>query len=120
MFDDVDARRDPHAAVARVFESLDRWFRTRAFRGCALTNAVAENGETIVFAGTITARHKRAILDWFRVAAEAAGAHDPAALSEQLMLLFDGALTSARTRRQLDAASHAAAAAKLLFAAHGR
>jgi AcrR family transcriptional regulator len=109
----------PARRLLAVFDELERWFRTRSFRGCALTNAVAEKGETVVVAGRITLRHKRALRDWFVATCAAAGCSAPADLGEQLMVLFDGALTSATTRREPKAASHARAAAATLLRAHG-
>jgi len=106
-------------AILAVFSALERWFCTREFRGCALTNAVGERGETIVVAGPITRRHKLAICDWFVTTSRAAGAGDPVALGEMLMLLFDGALTSATTRRSPESAVRARSAAELLMIAHG-
>jgi AcrR family transcriptional regulator len=106
-------------SILAVFDALERWFRTREFRGCALTNAVGENGETVVVAGPITQRHKRAILAWFDGRARDARVDEHAQLAEQLMLLFDGALTSARTRRDAGVAKHAREAARRLLASYG-
>ena len=107
------------SAILAVFSALERWFRTRQFRGCALTNAVGECGDTVVVAGPITRRHKLAICEWFVTTSRAAGAKDPVALGEMLMLLFDGALTSATTRRSPAGALRAREAAAVLIRAHG-
>jgi hypothetical protein len=102
-----------------VFGSLEAWFRTKEFRGCAFTNAVGEGRETIVIAGPIAKRHKRALRDWFVRVCSEGGASEPVALGEQLMILFDGAMSGASTRREPEIARHAAAAARVLLAAHG-
>ena len=113
------ASRSHAEAVLAVFGALERWFRTREFRGCALTNAVGEGGETVIVAGPITRRHKLAIRAWFVQTCTAARAREPLALGEMLMLLFDGALTSATTRRSPAVAARAREAAALLMRAHG-
>ena len=76
---------------------------------------MGEGTETIVVAGPITQRHKVAIRDWFVRASREAGARDAHQLGEQLMLLFDGALVSARTRRDAEVARHARDAARVLL-----
>jgi AcrR family transcriptional regulator len=108
---------DPRAAILGVFDGLERWFRSREFRGCALTNAIGERGDTFVIAGPITLKHKRALLNWFVRAASDARAADPKLLGEQLMLLFDGALTAATTRRSAESARSARDAAVILLKA---
>lgn len=102
-----------------VFTALERWFTTREFRGCALTNAIGEGGATVIVAGPITRRHKLAICDWFIATCRAAQAREPVALGEMLMLLFDGALTSAVTRQSPASAIRAREAATALMAIQG-
>ena len=107
------------SSVLAVFGSLEAWFRTKEFRGCAFTNAIGEGRETVVFAGPIARRHKRALRDWFVRICEDGGAVNADELGEQLMILFDGAMCSSWTRRDPAVARHAAAAARALLAAHG-
>lgn len=111
--------RPPGRKILGVFEDLERWFHTREYRGCALTNALGEGGATVVVTTPITRRHKDAIRDWFVATCEAAGAREPATVGEMLMLLFDGAQTSAATRRDPGVARHAREAATILLRAHG-
>ena len=120
LFERVEAQAaDAASSVLAVFASLEAWFRTKEFRGCAFTNAIGEGRETVVFAGPIARRHKRALRDWFvRICADG-GADDPNALGEQLMVLFDGAMCSSWTRRDPAVARHAAAAARTLLSVHG-
>jgi hypothetical protein len=110
---------NPREAIVAVFDGLERWFRSREFRGCALTNAVGERGDTLVIAGPITLKHKRALLAWFVRAASDARATDPDLLGEQLMLLFDGALAAATTRRSPGSARSARRAAEILLDVSG-
>jgi AcrR family transcriptional regulator len=120
LFERVEARTtDAASSVLGIFTSLEAWFRTKEFRGCAFTNAIGEGRETVVFAGPIARRHKRALRDWFARICADGGADDATALGEQLMILFDGAMCSSWLRRDPAIARHAGAAARALIAAHG-
>jgi len=120
LFERVEAQAaDAASSVLAVFASLEVWFRTKEFRGCAFTNAIGEGRETVVFAGPIARRHKRALRDWFVRICASGGADDADALGEQLMILFDGAMSSSWVRRDPAVARHAAAAARTLLSAHG-
>lgn len=120
LFERAEAQNtDAASSVLAVFASLEAWFRTKEFRGCAFTNAIGEGRETVVFAGPISRRHKRALRDWFVRICANGGAADANALGEQLMILFDGAMCSSWTRRDPAVAHHAGAAARTLLSAHG-
>lgn len=108
----------PAQKILAVFAKLEPWFLSRGFHGCALGNAVAES-ETIVIAGPITKRHKIALADWFVRTCASGTCADPVELGEALMLVFDGALTSATTRRDPAVARRATRVAALLMRAHG-
>jgi len=118
----VNARErssSPSAAILAVFDSLEVWFRTKEFRGCAFANAVGESRDAVIFAGPIARKHKLALRDWFVDACEDAGAARPRDLAEQLMILFDGAMNGSSIRRDPAIARHARAAAQTLLAAAG-
>ena len=120
LFERVEAQTaDAASSVLAVFASLEVWFRTREFRGCAFTNAIGEGRETVVFAGPIARRHKRALRDWFVRICANGGADDANALGEQLMILFDGAMSSSWVRRDPAVARRAGDAARTLLSAHG-
>jgi AcrR family transcriptional regulator len=120
LFERAEAQStDAAGSVLAVFASLEIWFRTKEFRGCAFTNVIGEGTETVVFAGPIARRHKRALRDWFVRVCGDGGADDANALGEQLMILFDGAMSSSLTRRDPAVAHHAAAAARTLLSARG-
>ena len=106
-------------SILALFDSLEAWFRTKEFRGCAFANVLGEARETLVFAGPIARKHKVALRDWFVTACTDGGAEDPASLGEQLMILFDGAMNASAVRRDPSVARHARAAALTLLAAHG-
>lgn len=109
----------PAEAILAVFDSLEAWFRTKEFRGCAFANAIGESSETVVFAGPIARKHKLALRDWFVHVCGDAGAAHPRELAEQLLLLFDGAMNGSSIRRDPRIARHARNAAQTLLAANG-
>ncbi|MEV0643372.1 TetR/AcrR family transcriptional regulator [Streptomyces sp. NPDC050619] len=107
---------DPRDQLFGLFVALEHAAREGTL-GCAFINAAAEYapGST---AHAITAEHKRAVRDWVRDLATAAGAADPDMLAFQLTVLIDGTLAATRVERA-DAAAEAAkrAARELLDAA---
>jgi AcrR family transcriptional regulator len=118
LFERAEARAvTVTGSILAVFESLETWFRTKEFRGCAFVNAVGEGGETVVFAGPIARRHKVALRDWFVRMCTGGGAADAGALGEQLMILFDGAMCGSSIRRDPAIARQAREAARTLLAA---
>jgi AcrR family transcriptional regulator len=84
---EVDAR----ARLLASFDDLGRQAGDPSYRGCPFVAAAVElkDGD---HPGTAVARAaKRERIAWYDARARELGAHDPAALAEQLMLLFDGA-----------------------------
>ncbi|MDT0481943.1 TetR/AcrR family transcriptional regulator [Streptomyces doebereineriae] len=96
---------DPRDQLFGLFVAMEHAARGGTL-GCAFINAVAEYepGST---AHTITVEHKRAVRDWVRDLAAAAGAAEPDMLAFQLTLLIDGTLAATRVERA-DAAAEAA------------
>ncbi len=105
--------------VLGVFDRLEGLIRRSDFKGCALTNAALGEAETVVFAGAITMRHKRALRTWFIAACVSLDARSPTDLGEALMLIFDGCLVASRTRRDRAYIEAARRAVRTLLAAHG-
>ena len=104
----------PRDKVLSVFDLLGETIAQPNYRGCAFqrAGAEAEAGSTI----------KRACDDsraWIRTQftelAHAAGARDPESLGRQLVLLYDGAATTAHVDRDLDAPKAARALAERLL-----
>ncbi len=114
----------PHegTAVERIigaFEMLGEFLTNTQYRGCPYIIFTAELIERGHPARQIIERriHKRRM--WFRDMAREAGARDPDLLSEQLDVLFDGALASATKRGDLRPAQAALCAARALMEAGG-
>jgi AcrR family transcriptional regulator len=108
---------DPDERLLAVFDVLDRWFRRRSFRGCAFINATVELAEPEHPAHAAVVSHKDRSRAYFRELAVAAGVDNPDALSDQWMLLSEGATVTALVEDDRDAARRARMAAEALLAA---
>jgi AcrR family transcriptional regulator len=116
----VSARsEDPAQRLLAVFDVLDQWFHRKSFRGCAFINATVELADPSHPAHQAVLAHKGRSRDYFRQLAEAAFLPDPSEISDQWMLLSEGAIVTALVEDDRDAAKRAGrAAAALLSAAH--
>jgi AcrR family transcriptional regulator len=99
--------RTPTAKILAVFDALAELFGQPDFRGCAFINAAAEAGPGS--AEDLAAKHFRTWLhELFGTLVAQGGYTDPDALTQQLVLLYDGSNISA----QLDDNASAAVAAR--------
>jgi AcrR family transcriptional regulator len=114
------ADSDPDARLIAVFDVLGRWFHQRGFRGCAFINATVELADPTHPAHGAVAVHKERTRDFFRDLAVAAGVADPDTISDQWMLLSEGAIVTALVEDDRDAAQRARKAAEALLAAAPR
>ncbi|MCZ7434723.1 TetR/AcrR family transcriptional regulator [Streptomyces sp. WMMC1477] len=110
----------PHDRVLAVFDWLARWFSGDGFRGCAFINAFGEAGA--VSDGVVHAvrDHKQAVGAYLTGLTRDLGRGDASALAQQLLLLLDGAITTAAISGDPAAAGHARRAAEALLAAAPR
>jgi AcrR family transcriptional regulator len=105
----------PQERILGAFEMLERFLTGTRYRGCPF----------IIYAAELTDRkHPARVLietlvykrrAWFKARAAEAGATDPDVLSEQLDVLFDGALASGAKRGELKPIVAAGAAARILL-----
>jgi AcrR family transcriptional regulator len=109
------ATDDPHGRLLAVFDVLDLWFRRRDFRGCAFINATVELASPHHPAGEAVMTHKTRCRRYFRALAEAADVEDPDAISDQWMLLTEGATITALVEGDRAAAHKARAAADAIL-----
>ncbi len=89
---------DPRGRILAVYELLDVWFATEHFRGCAFTNAGLELGAESDCTRQRVVAHKQEVAAFLRALAEEGGAADPGALAEELLILYEGAITTASLR----------------------
>ena len=110
----VDAVEDPVDRILAVFDAQAQLFRTPGYRGCAFTAAAAEapaGGRVDEAAES----YRGDIRNLFTELAAAAGAPDPALLSSQLQLIYDGGGLAAKMDRNPAIAAPACAAATALI-----
>ncbi len=107
---------DPAERLLAVFDVLDRWFRRRSFRGCAFINTTVELAEPAHPAHAAVVSHKDRSRAYFRELAVAAGVDHPDDVSDQWMLLTEGATVTALVEDDRDAARRARKAAEALLA----
>jgi AcrR family transcriptional regulator len=105
----------PEERIIGAFEMLAEFLTSTKYRGCPYIIFTAELVERGHPARQIVERRIAKRRAWFRDMAHHAGARDPDLLSEQLDVLFDGALASGTKRGDLMPARAALSAAKTLL-----
>jgi AcrR family transcriptional regulator len=105
----------PVEQILGYFDSLERRFSAKDFRGCPFVNAVAELGPEDRSVKKIAKAFKESRRIWFRDLLLQLGATDPERLSTQLALLVDGAIAQDLVRDDPAMARAAKEAAKVLL-----
>jgi AcrR family transcriptional regulator len=109
--------RPPADQILDEFARLERAFADPGYQGCPFVNAVAELKEPRHAATEIALTFKELRRRWFLELLKRLGVADPEGLSQQLMLLVDGAIATFLVRRDPAIARTAAQAARALLAA---
>lgn len=91
----IESRHDPRARLLGVFDAMEKWFSRDDFRGCLFLNAAAELTDCECCGREVVAEHKQWVHDQLLTLATDADVRDPEALADQLMLLFEGAISRA-------------------------
>jgi AcrR family transcriptional regulator len=107
----------PRERLLAIFDVLREWFRSKEFHGCMFINASAEYGAPDSAIRAASCEHKRLLTNYVEELAREAGAAEPAALAEALMLLIEGAIVSAQIHCDCASAAQARRAAETLVAA---
>src|SRR5258708_25916771 len=84
--------KSPIDQILGTFDSLERRFAAKDFRGCPFVNAVAELGPKDRAVKKIAIAFKESRRQWFRARLEELGVADADALATQLQLLLDGSI----------------------------
>lgn len=115
-------RVEPLPTAREKLEALFDWVAERAVSpaclGCTFSVNAAEFPDPHSPGHQVALRHKRAVLEKLEELAAQAGAHDPRALAESLLLLMDGAWNAARVFGPGSHAGRAGEAARALIRAH--
>lgn len=93
--------RTPRDRLLAVFDFHEDWFTGDEFCGCMFINASAEFGAADSAPRRLAAEHKQEIVRYLRELCEAAGIQDPAETAEQLSILLEGAIVTARVVGQV-------------------
>jgi AcrR family transcriptional regulator len=109
----------PLDQILGTFDSLERRFSAKDFRGCPFVNAVAELGPQDRAVKKIAVAFKESRRLWFRDLLNELGVSDAEGLATQLVLLVDGAIAQDLVRDDPAMARAAKQAARVLLANAG-
>jgi AcrR family transcriptional regulator len=116
----ASASDDPRERLLAVFDALGEWFRTPTFRGCPCINSAAEAADRSSPIAKSAWRFKMGFRDYLLQLSREAGADDPGLLSDQLLLLADGAIVRAAMSGRTGSAAAAKKAARALLRRQSR
>jgi AcrR family transcriptional regulator len=108
------SEKPPAEQILATFDSLERRFASKDFRGCPFVNAVAELGEDRSVR-KVAVEFKESRRLWFRGLLTQLGVADPDALATQLALLVDGSIAQDLVRNDPAMARAAKQAATVLL-----
>jgi AcrR family transcriptional regulator len=111
--------KPPAEQILSTFDSLERRFASRDFRGCPFVNAVAELGAEDRSVKKIAVAFKESRRLWFRDLLVRLGVADAEELATQLSLLVDGSIAQDLVRDDPAMARAAKEAARVLLANAG-
>lgn len=111
--------KPPAEQILAYFDSLERRFASKNFRGCPFVNAVAELGAEDHAVKGIAIAFKESRRVWFRDLLKQSGAADADGLSTQLVLLVDGSIAQDLIRDDPSMARAGREAARVLLANAG-
>ena len=107
--------KSPVEQILGTFDSLERRFAAKDFRGCPFVNAVAELGVEDPSVKKIAVAFKESRRLWFRDLLVQLGASDAEGLATQLVLLVDGSIAQDLVRNDPAMARAAKQAATVLL-----
>ena len=107
--------KPPAEQILATFDSLERRFAAKDFRGCPFVNAVAELGPADRAVKKIAKAYKESRRIWFRDRLNELGITGAEALATQLVLLVDGSIAQDLVRDDPAMARAAKEAAKVLL-----
>ncbi|MFO1108367.1 MAG: TetR/AcrR family transcriptional regulator [Bradyrhizobium sp.] len=107
--------KPPAEQILATFDSLERRFSAKDFRGCPFVNAVAELGAEDKSVRKIAVAFKESRRLWFRNLLDQLGVADAEALATQLAVLVDGCIAQDLVRNDPSMARAAKEAARVLL-----
>ena len=109
------SEKPPVEQILGTFDSLERRFSAKGFRGCPFVNAVAELGSEDQAVRRIAIAFKESRRLWFRDLLVQLGVPDAEALATQLAVLVDGCIAQDLVRNDPAMARAAKEAATVLL-----
>jgi len=109
------SEKPPAEQILATFDTLERRFSAKDFRGCPFVNAVAELGPKDRAVKKIAIAFKESRRLWFRVRLEELGVAQADGLATQLQLLVDGSIALDLVRDDPTMARAAKEAARVLL-----
>ena len=106
---------EPRRQLRDLFEAIGVRTRRPEFRGCAFMKAAAEFPEECSRARVVALAHKKEMRGRLLKLCRAIGAHQPDVLGNQLLMLIEGAYSTAGILRKRDAVKATAKAAEALI-----
>ncbi|MBM7344971.1 TetR/AcrR family transcriptional regulator [Pantoea coffeiphila] len=110
-----DKGETPQDRILNMFTVLKSWFESEGFRGCAFINTAGEVGDPDDPVRQIARMHKQKLLDYALEVAGQLNVEHPAVMARQLLILMEGAITTAYVMGDASAADNARDVAKLLL-----
>ena len=107
--------KPPAEQILATFDSLERRFAAKGFRGCPFVNAVAELGAEDKTVRKIAVAFKESRRLWFRNLLNQLGVADAEGLATQLAVLVDGCIAQDLVRNDPAMARAAREAARVLL-----
>lgn len=107
----------PEERVLAIFDALGECFSQPDFRGCAFLNSAVELVNPEHPGYQVSLDHQQAIFEYILSVVEAANLPNPEKLTQQLIILMEGATVVAMMQRNSKAAETAKQAAATLIAA---
>ena len=108
----------PGDRLLAVFDVLEEWFRQPDFRGCPFINSSVELVNPEHPGYQMALQHQQAIVDYMRGLVEAARLSNAETLTQQLVILMEGAIVVAMMQRNSNAAKLAQQAAAASIASN--
>lgn len=110
-----DKGETPQERILNMFTVLRSWFESEGFRGCAFINTAGEVGDPDDPVRQIAKIHKQKLLDYVLELSEQLNIEHPAVLARQLLILIEGAITTAYVMGDWSASDNAREVAEILL-----
>ena len=114
------ATKDADGKLLAVFDALEAWCRSDDFRGCLFVAAINEYSDRSHPIHVHAAAHKRHIFDYLLSLTQNSSKSDSRILAQQLLVLYEGAISVAHALDAPIAARQARRAAAAIIAAHNK